>query len=942
MLRLALICSLVLAVSGPLCLAAPWITPDWADKEPSFKPGSLFYRTGSFRTAPVIYRTVLDIDARPIQLAGFEARVNDYGFVFLNGRQIAAVGKKDETGLQPLHVELTHLLKPGRNVLVISTTGNGLSLDGGIIYAASKPVRFASATRGWKVQKLAPLTILEDQPLMKGDFDDSGFFDVKTADQPGVELPDQKLAEMSQRLGMERLTDWDRDAAWRLKLLTDKGIVIVDWEAYGFGGAQRVPEWVREIAQQTEPAGALPGGAYLRAEAISQYVYLADEATNFENQAAGLAKLNANAADIQTLNNAAAAIRDSLSKIQVAVQAGQFAQAIAFAQPARAAADQARGGRLVSPLNKALDNKFSWLHTGALLEGELQDLDLTLVSKASVQSSPLSAASLITVDGNDLVLRGWTKTSHNVFNRKPANAAPVVAWAMIGSKLTGLLPSDGVIYDRARHGPLSENWLTLNSDLATGGPLPLELVFLNAPSKISMQSNGKATELTISFPNPAGRVFVVRAVKDVRGVLQQARDLASAEPTRAADKFVEQFRLYSRALLNYPVSYSEAFVRDPQDAWALLVADVYNYVELKDEWNTQPLKLAPLSPMAAYGLLTNYPGLKLTCDATKVGSYGDWGDFIAMPDSNVITYRVPMDQMKVYGGFTSYCFGPTDIGEPGSLTEILSVKATGANSFRPQHNQSSERAMRTAQWCAENGLQNVFNTDEKWVPDVVEFYRTLAEKCKDFPPDAIGYDLLNEPQTREPYAYNVLMKKITQAIRQHDKVHPIYIEVVAPWSPGGKPYPRNAFEVLAPTGDEKTVYSFHDYAFRLGRLEVKEQSSEGQDTTWAYWPDHRADISDIERRWVPAFRYSIDHRAPMHIGEFGGFEQTKQDVYANACALTMMMDYLNIFDQFGWHWHYYANRGTVRARLDGSLEESYVQGACRRYFGKGTFNANRQ
>ncbi len=53
-----------------------------------------------------------------------------------------------------------------------------------------------------------------------------------------------------------------------------------------------------------------------------------------------------------------------------------------------------------------------------------------------------------------------------------------------------------------------------------------------------------------------------------------------------------------------------------------------------------------------------------------------------------------------------------------------------------------------------------------------------------------------------------------------------------------------------------------------------------------------------------------------------------------------MLDYLAIFDQFGWHWHYYANRGVCRVRRDGSFGESYVQDAMRRYFARGTFNGN--
>jgi hypothetical protein len=337
------------------------------------------------------------------------------------------------------------------------------------------------------------------------------------------------------------------------------------------------------------------------------------------------------------------------------------------------------------------------------------------------------------------------------------------------------------------------------------------------------------------------------------------------------------------------------------------------------------LRLAPLPPLAAYGLMMNYPGLRVLSEAQGLGSWGLWGDHVAAVNQNWIAYRVPLDPIKRFGGFTSYCFGPTDIGEPGSVKEIETIRRTGSNSFRPQHNQTGERALKTARWCWEQGLQNVFNTDEKWVPDVVEHYRTLAEQCKDLPPDAVAYDLLNEPETREPRDYAALIKKITAAIRAVDPTHLIYVEAMPPWGPGAQPFPQGAFETLEPTGDPLTVYSFHDYEYRLPPR----------------WPHEKNDVRDLLTRWIPAFRYSIDHRCPIHLGEFGGFEQTKESVYENPCALTMMLDYLRVFDQFGWHFHYYANRGVVRVREDDSLQESYVQEACRRYFGRGTFNLQR-
>jgi hypothetical protein len=352
---------------------------------------------------------------------------------------------------------------------------------------------------------------------------------------------------------------------------------------------------------------------------------------------------------------------------------------------------------------------------------------------------------------------------------------------------------------------------------------------------------------------------------------------------------------------------------------------VYNYLELEDEWDTEPMRIAPLPPLATYGLMMDYPGLQVLSETKQLGSRGIWGDDIAAAGQDHIVYRVPLDPITRFGGFTSYCFGPTDIGSPGNIKEYETVKRTGSNSYRPQHNQTGERAMRTLEWCREQGLQNVFNTDEKWVPDVVEHFRTLARQCKDYPPDAVAYDLLNEPESRDPRPYNALIRKVTAAIREIDKTHLIYVEVIPPWGPGAKPYPRGAFESLECTGDPLTCYSFHDYEYRLPPR----------------WPNEEHDIRSIVTRWIPAFRFAIHHRCPIHLGEFGGFEQTKQSVYDNPCAITLMMDYLRIFDQFGWHWHYYANRGVVRMRRDGSLQESYVQEACRRYFARGTFNAHR-
>ncbi len=911
--------------------AAPWTAADWAGKEPQFPAGSLFWMTDNYPTCPVLFRTVLDVGSQPIARAGFRARASSFAYVFLNGRQIAAQAPEDGPAVtEPFGVELTPALKSGRNVLILSTKAEGFSLDGGVVCRNGPVLPITSEPGRWKVQKLAPLTMLEYEPCMQAGFDDAQWFGVREAAGEAVTVAPGDLKALCDRLQADRLFRVDRDAEWRLQMLAQQGIAIVDWEAHGWGGAGRVPQWLhaQALVANADVDAARFGGRHTIAEALTRCVMLSDEATNLANQAVGLRALKAPAADVKACEDGARAMRTALAQMEEALKVGEYARALSEADRAQAASEAARTGRLLNDLNSCLDNKFGWFDTTALLDNDVSDWGLQITSPADVFASPLSPGALVTLKGRELVIGGWDQLEPMRVYNKPAVLGPACLWAVLDGEVTSLKAgADGTVYGRAAHGELSENWVLLVEDLSKGGRLPVQLVFLQRPDKIAFSTGEKGTSaVTVSFPEPGARLFVLRPLKEWRGFLGQARAMTQDPLNEGeAQRYIEACRLWSRASLHYPVSFSEAFVRDPDDKRSLRVADVYDYWEFEDAWGTEPLRLAPLPPLATYGVMMAYPGLEAISETQVLGSRGVWGDEIAAVGQDHIVYRVPLDPIKRFGGFTSYCFGPTDIGEPGSIKEIETIKRTGANSFRPQHNQAGERAMKTARWSWEQGIQNVFNTDEKWVPDVCGHFRTLAEQCKDLPPDAVAYDLLNEPETRQPRAYNALIRKVTAAIREVDKTHLIYVETMPPWGPGASPFPQGAFESLEATGDPLTVYSFHDYEYRLPLR----------------WPNDEHDVRDILKRWIPAFRFAIDHRCAIHLGEFGGFEQTKQSVYDNACAVTLMTDYLRIFDQFGWHWHYYANRGVVRVRRDGSLQESHVQEACRRYFGRGTFNVHR-
>lgn len=936
---------LMLVVAAP-ALGGPWIAANWGSEEPQFPPGSLYYHTNQYPTAPVLFRTVVNVQDGPLDCAVLDARVSGFGYLFVNGRQVAAVAEREDSdGVKTLQADLTPHLRPGPNVLVLSTKDAGFAADGMIAYAGGQPQRIGSSPGDWKVQKVAPLTILEDQAFMRPDFDAGQWYSVRQGEGEAMEATPDALRQTCQELTTQRLRRLDEDAAWRMRILREQGYAVVDWESHGFAGAGRLPGWLIEAAGR-EPAGGEPGTAYRMAEALARYAVLADEAANLENYATGLQALRVPPSEAQALTRAAQLVGRQLALMETAIRAGRWQEALDAAGAAEAAARDAWAGRLHNDLNRVLENKFGWFDNTELLDSDPAGWGLELSEGATVFANPLSPAALVTVGGRQLTLTGWDEIpTMRRYNRdEPETSGPVTLMAPLGEQVRNLAPGEGgVVYDRQQHGRLAENWVMVVHDMERGGRLPIQIVFLQEPQRVVYESGEKGTRaVTVTFAEDGAQLFLLRPLKEWRGFLQMARDLRADPLSQAVeDRYAGPARLWARAVLHYPMNFSEVFVKDAENPGSLLVADVYDYREFQDAWGTEPMRLAMLPPLATYGLMRDYPGLGPLGEARPLGSLGIWGDLVAVVGQDHVVYRVPIEPITRYGGFTSYCFGPTDIGEPGGRREVETVAATGSNSFRPQHNQTGQRAIDTVQWCIDNGLQNMFNTDEKWVTDVVAHYRTLAEKCKDFPAFGVAYDLLNEPETRDPRAYNALMRKITEAIREHDTTHLIYIETMPPWGPGAAPFPKGAFETLEATGDPLTVYSFHDYEFRLGRVEGMGQAGEARGQ--ARWPNPIADRRAMLSRWIPALRFSIDHRAPIHLGEFGGFEQVRgQNVFENPAAMTMMLDFMDVFDHFGWHWHYYANRGTTRVRLDGSLQESFVQEAVRRYFARGTMNAMRE
>ncbi len=485
------------------------------------------------------------------------------------------------------------------------------------------------------------------------------------------------------------------------------------------------------------------------------------------------------------------------------------------------------------------------------------------------------------------------------------------------------------------------NWVLVWPDGAAARPILL--VFEKSPAAITCEPG-----LTrVKLPEGGRRIIAVRP-------------WAKAKPPEDPAVIAATAAFWSRAALAVPVNYMEVTrVIKPGEPYDSIAIDkvpagpvlghtvVYDYLETKDEWGTKPLRIAPLPALASYAVDTKFRGLALD-EATRIEVVQDGGmpaPYRAVKDADRVSYSYPVEPYPRFIGFTSWMFAGGDAGVTGNKRECELMAAVGANSFRPQHNWSDQpppkgmfppddtrtRVQITADACKDAGINYMNNIDETlgdraaavtgdypaFMARVTEHYEKIARQLGARPFWQVAYDLINEPFHHKHEQYNPALKDLTRRVRAIDKTHLLYIEPCEAWGA------IQQLALIEPTGDPLTVYSFHDYNFRL--LKPSDR-----------WPTMEKDITNIYQMWMPAFMFQARHGVCMHCGEFGGFAESTDDTLAQK---VLMNDFFRIFDQFGMHHHYYSGRQVFERLADGSCRPSNVARAYRAYFSRGDVNA---
>jgi aryl-phospho-beta-D-glucosidase BglC (GH1 family) len=181
--------------------------------------------------------------------------------------------------------------------------------------------------------------------------------------------------------------------------------------------------------------------------------------------------------------------------------------------------------------------------------------------------------------------------------------------------------------------------------------------------------------------------------------------------------------------------------------------------------------------------------------------------------------------------------------------------------------------------CDNPGREATFWGQKCFEDRAVALWEELARHYRHEPAVA-GYNVMNEPDTDEPYWLNHFYRRVTEAIRAIDSDHILFLE--------GNNYSRD-FDVLDAPFDSNTVYSSHNYV-EPGLNDVVYPGPMG---------DKQYDSEHLEEAYRKGNTWLAAHNVPTWVGEWGSLffspERFGDRLHVDA-------DMLDIFEHYQHHW----------------------------------------
>jgi uncharacterized protein (TIGR03437 family) len=196
----------------------------------------------------------------------------------------------------------------------------------------------------------------------------------------------------------------------------------------------------------------------------------------------------------------------------------------------------------------------------------------------------------------------------------------------------------------------------------------------------------------------------------------------------------------------------------------------------------------------------------------------------------------------------------------------------------------------------------------------VKLWSTIAQRYKDRGTVIAGYDLLNEPGVYgtpgEPSAWDVLSKRLVEAIREHDKRHTIVIEPPMVYLPDKRVMEGIDIDALFRAGflsappDDNVVYSPHFYS--PTKFAFQGVSGTPLPDPPVRYPGvvdgGRYDRAKFEELMRGAAIFQHRFGVPIFVGEFGNARWLGDD------GNRWLSDAIRVFEKYNWSWANHAWR----------------------------------
>jgi len=196
--------------------------------------------------------------------------------------------------------------------------------------------------------------------------------------------------------------------------------------------------------------------------------------------------------------------------------------------------------------------------------------------------------------------------------------------------------------------------------------------------------------------------------------------------------------------------------------------------------------------------------------------------------------------------------------------------------------------------------------------DGTGYYKTLEQlweyiaKKYGNHPWLLGYDLLNEPHTKNDLTHwqTYVLPRLVSKIREYDKQTYLIVEP-GPWGLS------SGFSALQPLKDDRVVYSFHFYSPHNFTHQGVGQSRLGTKGKLTYpgrlrmfdtSPELLWDRNQMLRDVAAAREFQEKYNARILVGEFSAIR------WAPGAAV-WLRDTISVFEEYGWDWCFHSYGG---------------------------------